>query len=66
MRHRLFLAAAALFTLAACSESPTAPAPRTLTPGARSLEESPGPDGTCRNGYQLITRGDGTQYCEPI
>ena len=63
MRSRLLLAAAAMLTLAACSESPSAP--RSLKPSARSADESPGPDGTCRTGYQLATRADGTTVCEP-
>lgn len=57
MRSRLLLAAAALLTLAACSESPTAP--RSLKPGTRSLDQV-----ECNSGYHVATRSDGTQYCE--
>jgi hypothetical protein len=60
MRSRLLLAAAAMLTLAACSESSTAP--RSMQPGARSLDENPGNE--CRSGYHVATRSDGTQYCE--
>ncbi|MDB4882812.1 MAG: hypothetical protein JWL95_1578 [Gemmatimonadetes bacterium] len=60
MRTRLLLAATALLTLAACSESPTAP--RSLKPGVRSADESPGLE--CRSGYHVATRSDGTLDCE--
>ena len=60
MRSRLLLAAAAMLTLAACSESPTAP--RSLTPGDPSLNQNTGPE--CRSGYFVATRSDGTTYCE--
>jgi hypothetical protein len=63
MRSRLLLAAAALLTLAACSESATAP--RSFKPTGRSADESPGPDGACRSGYELATRSDGTTVCVP-
>ena len=56
MRIRLLLAAAAALTLAACSESSTSPR---LTPtGAMK-------DITCRSGYHIATREDGTQECVP-
>ena len=61
MRHRLLLAAAALLTLAACSESPTAP--RSVKPGVRSLDYDP-VDG-CKSGYHVATRSDGTLDCVP-
>jgi hypothetical protein len=60
MRHRLLLAAtataAALMSVAACSDSTTAP--RRFEPGTLRKEISPGPDGTCRGGYHLIARSD--------
>ena len=59
MRIRLLLAAAAALTLAACSESPTAPS--RLSPGHRM---SDGIGITCRSGYHIATRDDGSQYCE--
>jgi len=59
MRVRLLLAATAALTLAACSDSVTAP--HKLSP-----PDSPRSDiGTCRTGYHIATRADGTQYCEP-
>lgn len=61
MHYRLLLAAAAMLTLAACSESPTAP--RSLKPGARSLDYDPA-DG-CKSGYHVATRSDGTLDCVP-
>jgi ABC-type oligopeptide transport system substrate-binding subunit len=60
MRIRLLLtaaAAAAALSLAACSESSTSPR---LTPGGASKDEI-----TCRSGYHIATRDDGTQVCEP-
>jgi hypothetical protein len=62
MRRRSLVASAALLTLAACSDTPTAP--RTLQPTARASDMSPGPGGTCRGGYPLATRSDGMQVCE--
>ena len=56
MRIRLLLAAAAALTLAACSDSSTAPR---LTPSGVSKDAI-----TCRSGYHIATRDDGTQYCE--
>jgi len=67
MRHRLLLAAtaaAALMSLAACSGTTTEP--RRFEPGSlRKGDVLPDPDGTCRGGYHLIARSDGTQVCEP-
>jgi hypothetical protein len=66
MRHRLLLAAtaaAALLTLAACSDSTTAP--RRFQPGTLRTDMSPDPDGSCRGGYYLVTRSDGTLACVP-
>ena len=58
MRIRVLLAGIATLALAACAESVTAPqAPH---PGARSSD-----DITCRSGYHIATRSDGSQYCEP-
>jgi hypothetical protein len=57
MRIRLLLAATAAVTLAACSEASTAP--HRMTP-----PESPRSDLTCRSGYHIATRADGTEYCE--
>ncbi len=57
MRIRFLLAAAAALVLAGCGESSTAP--KQMSPGARSSD-----DITCRSGYHIATRDDGTQYCE--
>ena len=58
MRVRLLLAASAALTLAACSESPTAP--RRMSP-----TDKPSADAiTCRSGYHIATRADGSEYCE--
>lgn len=57
MKIRILLAAAATLALAACADSPSATSP--LTPGARSSD-----DITCRSGYHIATRADGTEYCE--
>jgi hypothetical protein len=62
MHHRLLLAAAALLTLAACSESPIAPR-SSLKPGVRSSDYDPA-DG-CKSGYHVATRSDGTLDCVP-
>ena len=58
MKLRVLLAAAATIALAACADSPTA-TQSPLTPGARSSD-----DITCRSGYHVATRSDGSQYCE--
>jgi hypothetical protein len=58
MRNRLFLIIGATLALASCSESATAP--RTMRPGARSADVI-----SCRSGYHVATRADGTEYCEP-
>ena len=58
MRIRLLLAATAAVTLAACSESSTAP--HQLSPGGSAKDIGI----TCRSGYHIATRSDGTQYCE--
>jgi hypothetical protein len=65
MRSRLLFAAtaAALLTLAGCSDSTTAP--RRFEPGTLRTDVSPGPDGECRGGYTLATRSDGTPVCVP-
>jgi hypothetical protein len=59
MRIRLLLAATAAVTLAACSESSTAP--HQLSPNSRPSADM---DITCRSGYHIATRSDGTEYCE--
>jgi uncharacterized lipoprotein YajG len=56
MRIRLLLAAAAALTLAACADSSTAPR---LTPTQASKDEV-----SCRSGYHIATRDDGSQGCE--
>jgi hypothetical protein len=56
MRIRLILAAAGTLALAACSGSPTAPG--AMRPGERTN------DITCRSGYHVATRADGSEYCE--
>jgi len=64
MRHRLLFAAtaaAALMSVAACSDTTTEP--RRFEPGTLRKDMSPGPDGTCRSGYHLIAR-DGVLVCE--
>lgn len=58
MRIRILLAAAATLALAACADSVTPSSP--LTPGTRSSDG----DITCRSGYHVATRSDGSQYCE--
>jgi len=58
MRIRLLLAATAAVTLAACSESATAP--HTLSPADRSSRDI---GITCRSGYHIATRADGSEYC---
>jgi hypothetical protein len=60
MRKLVFLGIA--LGLAACAESPTAPATaRRITPSSAK----PGMDITCRSGYIVAYRSDGTQYCAP-
>ena len=67
MRSRLLLAAtaaAALLSLAACSDTTTAP--RRFQPGTlRRGDVTPDPDSTCRGGYHIATRSDGVLVCEP-
>ncbi|MEP6992275.1 MAG: hypothetical protein ABJA80_15185 [bacterium] len=58
MRIRVLLAVTATLALGACAESSTT-APQSPTPGARSSD-----DITCRSGYHVATRADGSQYCE--
>ncbi|MEO7456237.1 MAG: hypothetical protein ABIY52_08240 [Gemmatimonadaceae bacterium] len=58
MRIRILFAAAAALTLAACGESSTAP--HQMRPTGRTADEI-----TCRSGYHVATRDDGTQSCEP-
>jgi hypothetical protein len=58
MRIRLLLAATAAITLAACSESSTAP--HQLSPDRAAKDMTI----TCRSGYHIATRADGTEYCE--
>ena len=58
MRIRILLAVAAVVTLGACSESSTAP--QQMRPNQRSADD----EITCRSGYHVATRLDGTQYCE--
>jgi hypothetical protein len=62
-RSLIVASAAALLTLAACSDSTTAP--RRFDPGTRRTDITPGPDGTCRSGYHVYARSDGTLVCEP-
>lgn len=57
MRIRLFLVIGATLALGACGESATAP--QTLRPGARSADVI-----SCRSGYHVATRADGSEYCE--
>ena len=63
MRPRILLAATAVaLSLAACSETTTAP--RRFQPGALRKAIAIGPDGSCRSGYHVATRSDGGQVCE--
>ena len=57
MRIRILVAAAAVITLAACSDTSTAP--KQLSPTGRSADLI-----ECRSGYHIATRADGSQYCE--
>ena len=57
MKIRVLLASAATLALAACADSVTPSSP--LAPGTRSSDEI-----TCRSGYHVATRSDGSQYCE--
>ncbi|MDQ2665167.1 MAG: hypothetical protein M3Z05_04080 [Gemmatimonadota bacterium] len=59
MKLRVLFAAAATLALAACADAPTAAPTSPLTPGTRSSD-----DITCRSGYHVATRSDGSQYCE--
>jgi hypothetical protein len=56
MRIRLLFAAAAALTLAACSDSSTT---------SRLSPTAPTHDISCRSGYHIATRADGTESCEP-
>jgi hypothetical protein len=60
MKKVVLLVGAAL-ALAACSESPTAPAPGRLAPAARSSD-----DLVCRSGYIVAYDSNGNPYCAPI
>jgi hypothetical protein len=53
----LLAAAAAALTLAACAESPTAPS--RMSPTGASKDGAT----TCRSGYHIATREDGSEYC---
>jgi len=66
MRSRIVLAAlsAALLTLAGCSDASNSTGPRRFDPGVLRTDMYPGPDGSCRSGYHVATRSDGTQVCE--
>lgn len=57
MKIRVLFAVAATLAIAACADSATPSSP--LTPGTRSSD-----DITCRSGYHVATRSDGSQYCE--
>jgi hypothetical protein len=56
MRIQLLLAAATALTLAACTDSSTTPR---LSPNGATK------DITCRSGYHIATREDGSESCEP-
>ena len=58
MRMRLLLAVSGVLMLAACGESSTAPT--RLAPTGAAKDEI-----TCRSGYHIATRDDGSQVCEP-
>ena len=55
MRIRLLFAAAAALTLAACSDSSTT---------SRLSPTAPTRDVTCRGGFHIATREDGSESCE--
>ncbi len=57
MRIRLLVTVAATLALAACADSSTAP--QALKPSAATKD-----DITCKSGYHVATRADGTQFCE--
>ena len=57
MRIRIIVALTVTLALAACGGSTTAP--QTMRPGARSSDIV-----SCRSGYHIATRADGTEYCE--
>lgn len=59
MRIRLLLAAAAALTLGACSDSSTRP--RQITPSGPTRDG----DSSCRSGYHIATRENGTTECVP-
>jgi hypothetical protein len=59
MRVRWLLAATAVLLLAACFGD-TSTAPRKLAPGGPALDPL-----TCRSGYHVATREDGTEECVP-
>ena len=58
MRMRLLLALSGVLMLAACGESATSPT--RLAPTGAAKDEI-----TCRSGYHIATRDDGSQVCEP-
>ena len=58
MRMRLLLALSGVLMLAACGESATSPT--RLEPTGPAKDEI-----TCRSGYHIATRDDGSQFCEP-
>lgn len=58
MRIRLLLAVFGVLMVAACGESGTAPSQ--LKPAGAAKDEI-----TCRSGYHIATRDDGSQFCEP-
>jgi ABC-type glycerol-3-phosphate transport system substrate-binding protein len=58
---KIVLLVGAALALAACSESPTAPASGRLAPGARSSH-----DLVCRSGYIVAYDENGNPYCTPV
>ena len=58
MQMRLLLALSGVLMLAACGESATSPT--RLKPTGPAKYEI-----TCRSGYHIATRDDGSQVCEP-
>ena len=59
MRARLLFGLAATIAVAGCSDLSSAP--QQARPGVRSADDIL----TCRSGYHIATRADGTTYCEP-
>jgi hypothetical protein len=62
MMKKILVLAAAAAAMAACGESPTAPAQSART--TKSIQRSN--DITCRSGYVVAYDEDGNPYCAPV